>query len=362
MIFLKLLTGLVLFLIERSLEMLYFSTKERQILTDRILSLIRGAKKYLKTGNFFFRDEIIQDELLNASRRGVAVFVLSNLTGNENRGARVTNVKVETDPHISNLHKLEREGVHVHLCRDLHAKFIVADGDKGLIMSANYTPDSLHGNPENGVDVLGEDLSLLEDIFDELYLHPDTILFGNEGQYRYADRNEPIPANIFKFSPSTRLLLTMASKESSNLRECNYTSVFHKILEIIEQSQSTLDIVSWSFNEVEKLPNFIEKLSCAKDRGVRIKLYYGTKGEDWQVKRTLKQIQIISRMVGGVDAVPLLDNHAKCVMSEKEGIMFTTNIDGNRGLLAGFELGYIFNESERKSALSYLKVIENYGK
>ena len=102
--------------------MLYFSTKERQILTDRILSLIRGAKTYLKTGNFFFRDETIQEELLNASRRGVAVFVLSNLTGNENRGAVVTNVKVETDPHISNLHKLEREGVHVHLCRDLHAK------------------------------------------------------------------------------------------------------------------------------------------------------------------------------------------------------------------------------------------------
>ena len=49
-------------------------------------------------------------------------------------------------------------------------------------------------------------------------------------------------------------------------------------------------------------------------------------------------------------------------MSEKEGIMFTTNIDGNRGLLAGFELGYIFSESERKSAISYLKVIENYGK
>lgn len=358
----KPLTELVLFLTERNFKMLYFSTKERQILTDKILYLIRGARKYLKTGNFFFRDEIIQKELLNAARRGVAVFILSNLTGNENRGAKDTNVRAETDPHISNLHSLEREGVHVHLCRDLHAKFIIADGDKGLIMSANYTPDSLHGNPENGVDVLGESLTYLEDIFDELYLHPDTILFGSEGQYRYADRNAPIPANIFNFSPNTRLLLTMASKESSNLRECNYTSIFNKIINIIENAQSTVDIVSWSFNEVEKLPNFIDALSVAKGRDVKIKLYYGTKGEEWQIVRTLKQIKIISDKIGDVEVVPLIDNHAKCVISEKEGMILTSNIDGNRGLLAGFELGYVLDDSERKLALSYLKALENYGK
>ena len=127
--------------------MLYYSTKERQVLTEKIISLIQGAKKYLKTGNFFFRDETIQKELLNAAGRGVAVFVLSNLTGNENRGAMITDIRAETDPHITNLHSLEKEGVHVHLCRDLHAKFLIADGNNGLIMSANYTPDSLHGNP-----------------------------------------------------------------------------------------------------------------------------------------------------------------------------------------------------------------------
>ena len=342
--------------------MLYFSTKERQILTERIISLIKGAEKYLKTGNFFFRDEMIQKELLNAARRGVAVFVLSNLTGNENRGAVVTNIKAETDPHISNLHSLEKEGVHVHLCKDLHAKFIIADGKCGLIMSANYTPDSLHGNPENGVDVLDKDLSFLEDIFDELYLHPDTVLLDSVDRYRYADKNTPIPANAFKSLNDSRILMTMASNESSNLRECHYTTIYDKIVEIIDSSQKSLDIVSWSFNDVEKLPAFIDSLCHAKNRGVRVRLYYGTKGEEWQIQRTRKQIGIISRNVGGVEVIPLVDNHAKCIISETKGILFTSNIDGNRGLLVGFELGYVLNESERKTALSYLKTIENYGK
>ncbi len=342
--------------------MLYFSTKERQILTERIISLIKGAEKYLKTGNFFFRDEMIQKELLNAARRGVAVFVLSNLTGNENRGAVVTNIKAETDPHISNLHSLEKEGVHVHLCRDLHAKFIIADGKCGLIMSANYTPDSLHGNPENGVDVLDKNLSFLEDIFDELYLHPDTVLLGSVDRYRYEDKNTPIPANAFKSLNDSRILMTMASKESSNLRECHYTTIYDKIVEIIDSSQKSLDIVSWSFNDVEKLPAFIDSLCQAKNRGVRVRLYYGTKGEEWQIQRTRKQIGIISRSAGGVEVIPLVDNHAKCVLSERNGMIFTSNIDGCRGLLSGFELGYILTESERRTALSYLKTIENYGK
>lgn len=342
--------------------MLYFSTKERQILTDRILFLIRGSRSYIKTGNFFFRDDIIQKELLNAARRGVAVFVLSNLTGNENRGISVTNIKAETDPHISNLHNLEREGVHVHLCRDLHAKFIIVDGDAGLIMSANYTTDSLHGNPENGVDVIGKDLSYLEDVFDELYLHPDTVLLGNGDQYRYADKNSPIPVGSFDFSDDSRLLMTIASNESSNLRECNYKSIFNKIIEIIANAKTTIDIVSWSFNEVEKLPEFIESLYNAKRRGVHIRLYYGTKGEEWQIARTRKQIDNISKRIGEIEVIPLVDNHAKCVISETQGMIFTANIDGKRGLLTGFELGYILDESERKSALSYLKVIEKYGK
>src|SRR5690606_20468847 len=117
---------------------LYFNDKENLELTNRIFELINNARESIKTGNFFFKDRRINDALLKAASRGVAIFVLSNLTGNENRGYARSSTKIETDPHIPNLHELHRNGVHVHLCDELHAKFLICDSKEGLIMSVNY--------------------------------------------------------------------------------------------------------------------------------------------------------------------------------------------------------------------------------
>lgn len=339
--------------------MFYFSNKENQSLTDGIFGLIRNATKYIKTGNFFFRDPKIHSELIKAADRGVAIFVLSNLTGNENRGYRETKAKAESDPHIVHLHEMEQMGIHVHLCRDLHAKFLIADGQQGLIMSANYTPDSLYGNPENGVDVLGIELSHLEDVFDELYLHPDTVLQGDGQRYRYAEKNEPIPFGSFdNIGSGSKLLITISSKASSNLRECNYRTIYDKILNVVNESKAYLHVISWSFSGIEKLPEFIETIEAACNRGVKIYLYYGTKGENWQITRTQKQIGILTNnLKNSIEVIPLKDNHAKCVLSEKDGMMFTSNIDGENGLLTGFELGCVLSEAERTSALVQLKNI-----
>lgn len=344
--------------------MFYFSNKENQSLADGIFGLIRNATKYIKTGNFFFRDPKIHSELLKAADRGVAIFVLSNLTGNENRGYRDTKAKAESDPHIVHLHEMEQKGIHVHLCRDLHAKFLISDGTQGLIMSANYTPDSLYGNPENGVDVSGIELSHLEDVFDELYLHPDTVLQGDGQRYRYAEKNDPIPSGSFdNIGSGSKLLITISSKASSNLRECHYRTIYDKILNVINESRAYLHIISWSFSGIEKLPEFTEAIKAACDRGVKIRLYYGTKGESWQISRTQKQIGILKgNLKNSIEDVALKDNHAKCVLSEKEGLMFTSNIDGENGLLTGFELGCVLSESERTSALVQLKNIINNGK
>lgn len=344
--------------------MFYFSNKDNPVLTENIFYIIRNARRYIKTGNFFFKDPKIHEELLDAAKRGVAIFVLSNLTGNENRGYRNTKIKAEADPHIVNLHEMEQRGIHVRLCRDLHAKFLIADGEKGLIMSANYTPDSLYENPENGVDIIGSELTQLEDIFDELYLHPDTILLGDGRQYRYAEKNEPICAGAFDhIDKSSRLLMTMASKESSNLRECQYLSIYERIIELINNAQDFIQIVSWSYTDIENLPEFVNSLISASKRGVKIKLYFGTKGEEGRLKRTQKQLESLNKQLKyQASVLPLEDSHAKCVITDNSAMMFTSNIDGKRGLLSGFELGFVLTEKERQQAMIQLKEIENNGK
>lgn len=136
----------------------YLNTYSTYPLTERIKQIIRGAKKYIKTGNFFFREPGMLEELKTACQRGVVVFILSNLQENENRFVAGNKFKKEEyDPHIPNLMDLVSIGAHVRCISELHAKFILADGEIGMIMSSNYTINSLYGNPECGVDLFKDD-------------------------------------------------------------------------------------------------------------------------------------------------------------------------------------------------------------
>lgn len=345
-------------------EGLYFNDKDSLELTDRIFELINNAQKSIKTGNFFFKDRRIIDALLEAAFRGVAIFVLSNLTGSENRGYVRTSTKVETDPHIPNLHELHRHGAHIHLCDDLHAKFLICDSKEGLIMSANYTPDSLYGNPENGVDVCGEELKDLELIFDTLYMHPDTILSEDGKSYRYLKKRSPVSLKAFEnIGKKSRLLLTAASTGNSNLKDCFYKLIYAKLVQLTDSAKETLVLVSWSYNQVKLLPEFKKALNMAIKRGVKITLFYGTKGSEKQKERTYTQlVELLGSENVKKMTVPFADNHAKCIITEREGALFTANIDGNKGLLTGFELGCILTEEQRLQSIRKINQILENGK
>lgn len=342
------------------IEKLYFNDAKSSELTERIFQLIRGSQKYIKTGNFFFKDKGVHKELLEAAHRGVAIFVLSNLTGSEERLARDT--KAEADPHIPHLHELERNGVHVRLCDELHAKFLMADGEEGLIMSANYTPDSLYGNPENGVDVRGKELEDLELIFDTMYLNPDTELTGDGKSYSYKKRNKIIdPAKFEYIGKSSRLRMTASpsapSNKKTNLLKCNNHSIYCTILRIVREANDAIVLVSWSYNQVRNLPELKEELRKAIDRGVKVSLFYGSKGtEDRIIKSHKNAIELIGSE-NETAIAQFTDNHAKCIITEKEGFLFTANIDGNRGLLKGFELGCILTEEQKKYSISRISQI-----
>lgn len=363
---------------------LYFNDKENRELTERIYELINNAQKCIKTGNFFFKDPKIKNALLNAASRGVAIFVLSNLQGNEERGnieirgknkrhnGRVVKTeddirKFENDPHISNLHELYRNGIHVRLCESLHAKFLICDSKEGLIMSANYTIDSLYGNPENGLEIYHNELCDLELIFDTLYMHPDIILSNERDEYRYLESKSPIvPNNLKNIGKTSRLLFTAASdnETENNLKKCSFKTIYEKLVQIIEEAQESLIIVSYSYKEVDKLEELKNALNNAIKRGVKVTLYYGSKWKEQNNKEESNNYYKKSlRSLLGMDFYDLIsvrefqNNHAKCMISEHEGALFTANIDGDKGLLKGFELGCVLTEAQRVQSLQRINEI-----
>ena len=163
------------------MEHLYLNTYDSFPLTERIMEMMRSAKRCIKTGNFMFREPVMKQEILNALNRGVVVFIISNLGEDEERLMGYNRFsKKEYDPHLPNLNDFAEQGAHVRCMGELHAKFLVVDGEQGMVMSSNYTKDSLHGNPECGVDLDADNTICLERIFDTLFVHADDKIEGRD--------------------------------------------------------------------------------------------------------------------------------------------------------------------------------------
>lgn len=345
-------------------QKLYYNSTQSSELTNRIFELIENAKSYIKTGNFFFQDPKLNDALIEAAERGVAIFVISNLRGDEERGKKYMRydqeVSSETDPHIPHLHELHRRGVHVHISNDLHAKFLIADGEDGLIMSANYTPNSLYGNPENGVDIEGSELKDLEYIFDILFTYQDIALSEDGNKYRYLMTKKTIDNEKFKEVGKNSRIVFTAKSTQNNLRNCSYTTIYTTIADIINSAEKELTIVSWSYKKVNDLPLIKNAVRAAIKRGVKVTILYSDKMSEDKLQSTEWELP---KLVGKENVERLCHkfpaNHSKCVISEKKGVMFTANIDGQVGLLSGFEIGCILTDEQIKQAKKRINQIIN---
>ena len=133
-------------------------------LTEAIKKVIREAKAYLKACNFLFQDKDIIQLLKEAAKRGVAIFIRLQDYQEDSAGNNYGN-----DTTLPNLNDLKLLGCHVHLLKELHAKFIISDGEQGIIMSANFASNSINKNTETGVFVYEEELEDLEYVFVHTY-------------------------------------------------------------------------------------------------------------------------------------------------------------------------------------------------
>ncbi|WP_273157243.1 phospholipase D-like domain-containing protein [Bacteroides fluxus] len=348
----------------------YINGRGKEELTQQIIAIIRRARKCIKAANFLFQDKRILDELEAAlTDRGVALFIISNLRGAENdsynREMGESDEKI--DNHLLYLKRLWVKGAHVHILNDLHAKFIIADDgseeEAGLLMSANFSPCSINKNTETGISVENEELKDLVYVFDKLYLNADmNLLDESNGRNQVNSTRKPLPKDAFAHLNS-RLRLTIASRgtmkgnqESTNLKNCEVNTIYNSIVDIINGAQDYLYIVSWVF-KLRGLEELMSALKRAHERNVRLFFYANLHGRDSkrnneEARETLQKYCSFSWEGDG-------DNHSKCVLSEKEGIIFTANIDGGAGMKSGFEVGCILDDVQRKAVYDHITSLIN---
>lgn len=336
----------------------YINDANRRELTDRILEMIRTAKSYIKLSSFIMEDYQVVSELRKVAASGkVAVFVISNRNNKEGEEFKATSPKKSVEgihTHQMFLQSLFYAGAHVRLLDNLHAKFILADGKEALLMSANIAANSLTKNVETGITLAGDDQKDLELIFDTMYNYADIVQFIKSDNSDVVKKSvKKLPNEMFN-SLNGHIKLTAISKFDTNLSECHQTTIYDAIIRIIDEAQSFVYIVTWVFkdkrNALFKLQKAIDK---AIKRGVKVTLFSNNNMSAFN--KSLQEQYIYLMGSKGCEAYSNNNNHSKCVLSEKEGLLFTSNIDGNNGLLEGFEVGCMMDKEQHQRALNHVK-------
>ena len=354
----------------------YYNDQSNQNLTDQIMKVIMSAKKYIKLSSFLMQDKRVVDALKKVSTSGqAAVFVISNQinredeeyrftdTGGKNKGSE--NGKPGINLHQYFLQGLFYNGIHVRLLKELHAKFIIADGEQGLLMSANISPNSLTKNVESGISLTGEQLHDLERVFDIMYTHADIVQFIGEGNRDIVKKvNRKIIADDLKCltgdikMTAAQHYSASAQYDDSNFSEINVTTLYETIIDIINEARESVYIVSWVFKDPHrKLKKFQKAVLNAIERGVNIYLFYNHNMPEHNERNQDKYITYLRE--NGCYVFSDNINHSKCILNESRGFLFTANIDGGTGLLEGFEVGAIMDEEQYTEALAHVNSLIN---
>jgi len=123
-----------------------------------VVSFIRSARESIDIEMYVFTSEDVARELSEAVKRGVRVRVIMEPRVEDSRKQRMFAILSALDVEVrwaSFEYKLT------------HSKFIIADGKRALVGSINFSESALNYNRETAVEVEGESVRELADVFDE---------------------------------------------------------------------------------------------------------------------------------------------------------------------------------------------------
>lgn len=305
---------------------------------NHIIKLIRNAVKVIKLCSFIISDEEIAFELLEKCRNtDIAIFLLTQLDDKKfNFDFLPEEVSTEEGKeHMSIITKLYGFGVHVRAATSAHAKFIVCDNFDALLMSANITSPSLNTNPETGVILKKEKgYRELDKLFDILFQKgTEYVGFTTSGKKQLiSSRSTHIKKETLDLVDESRIKFTWEKLNNS---------LYESIVQLIKEANSDIFISTYSVVGLDKIPELVKELRNAIDRGLTIKLFCRAMNHRKDhLNSCLKLKQI------GIEIYGDYFNHSKGIYSNEKGILFTANIDGNHGLINGFEVGAIIQGNQ----------------
>lgn len=134
----------------------YFSPKDRAI-TTQIIPLINNAKKYIYMPVFLITHKELTENLINASKRGVAVKIILDATNTHTSSSKMKMLR--QDGHGGIQVKTE------NLAGKLHSKSIIIDDLYTVIGSMNFSKSGEGSNDENLIIIKNRDIAVFYKTF-----------------------------------------------------------------------------------------------------------------------------------------------------------------------------------------------------
>lgn len=324
-----------------NIDGLFVTNEIEQSIKSKILELIESSKYSIKLCSFIVSEPEIYSALMDKLKSSeIAIFLLTQLDENKLSASLFAEDLSENfnQKHIDYIGRLYESGAHVRAAKSAHAKFIISDNQDALIMSANITTPSLNTNPESAILVDDkEDLCNLVELFDIIYQ------YGTEfTKFKTASKSK-------QFIVSRDITIQNEWLSELSINNLKFTwaesnrSLYHSIIDKIINATTTnpLLISTYSVVGLGNIPELIEAIKEFIQKGGTIKLF--CRGMNYRADH-LKNCQVLAEI--GVEIYGDLYNHSKGIVSSKSGIIFTANIDGNHGLLNGFEIGLELNNNQ----------------
>jgi len=340
-------------------ETIFITQNNNVRLKEEIIKIINNSSTVLKICSFIITDKEIFDLILEkATSTNITIFILTqldksklnNLTSlSEFLTEEELNDKTSTI-HLNNIKKLYDNGVHIRASESAHAKFIIADRDFGFIMSANLTTPSLNENTESGVYLDKNSSEELDKLFDLIYIKGTNYTKFIDS----AKKNKMMVVNAqvnYAFDNLPKAI-------DSNLRFTYLdiaTNLLDEIINIIDNANEYLYLSTYSIVGLQHIQILVDALENAVIRGVNVFLF--CRGMNYRNDH-LSASEVLAKK--GCQIFGNYDNHSKGVISETDGLIFTANIDGNHGLINGFEVGCKLNEKQREDFLDFHKYLINH--
>lgn len=290
-----------------------------------LLAAIDAAQQVVLIASFLFSDEEIAKALLRGAQRGVRIYVL---TASE---ARLNSLPKEDDgfgqrmiqEHKRLLDSLA-DAVLLRSAEHFHAKFLIVDPrgpqPRGFLSTANFNP-ALREGVELGIALGGDMVEALSRWFGWVFWHEAEHELSGKGRLARVE------------SPPGRI--TEPKHKGIWVTTRSHTSLGAAVLRIIEESQRELIVSSYGFDLDHAV---VARLIDKAKQGRKVTVYTRP--------RPAVATAVAEMSAAGVRVFAHDKLHAKALLSEREGIILTANLEAH-GLDQGFEVGVQLSQTAR---------------